>query len=92
MNALTEDPQICKEIVHHISIQNDRQDSLDGIILGVFDKKFRGLTDKITKNLSMLISMGVVLEALDKRSKKIFKLSIEPADLPKYLKKLISEQ
>ena len=53
---------ICQKILTYLRSKLDKKDSLDGILLGIYEDEIRKLSNVIFKNLGYLISIGVIQE------------------------------
>ena len=81
------DPKICKAIVQHLTSRANKHDHLDGIILAVVEAEAKRITEKITRNVGFLLSVGVVKERPGESERSSYELAIEASELDKFLKK-----
>ena len=65
---------MCKKIVEYLHSKVEKQDSLEGIILGLFPEEINMISEKILKNITYLISKEIICELKDKQGKSYYKI------------------
>jgi len=69
--------QICQIILNHLQVKKDHQESLDGLILEIYNTEIKKLSQEIIKNLTYLMSNGYITETVDASGKKQYKLIMD---------------
>jgi hypothetical protein len=70
----THNPYLCNRIITHLHLKNDKKDSLDGILLGLFPGEIDKISNEILRNLSYLVSIGKVQSYKDSEDKGIYRI------------------
>lgn len=78
------DKHICEKIVAYLLGRQDHQDSLDGILLGVYEMELERLNNRILAGLQYLVSAGI-LEKRQLASSQAFGLIVESESLNNFL-------
>jgi hypothetical protein len=61
-------------ILKHLLKKENHQESLDGLILEIYNSEIKGLSKENSKSLRYLISEGLIAEVVDASGKKQYKL------------------
>ena len=65
---------MCKKIIEYLHLKKNKEDNLDGILLGLFPEEINAISKQILKNLGYLISTGVIKESKDERGKSFYRI------------------
>jgi hypothetical protein len=66
-------------------MKEDDQDSLDGLILKIYDVEIKQLSQEIVKNLEYLISLGLIKETEDAQGKKSYKIMRQKEEVSQFM-------
>ena len=61
-------------ITEHLKLKEDRQDDLNGIILSIYEKEIKNVSDKVVVTLSQMIKNGIIVELKDQNGKSYYHL------------------
>ena len=56
---------ISEKIIEHLKSKADHRDNLDGIVIAIYEKEMKRLTENIIRNLSTLIKKGIVIQTMN---------------------------
>lgn len=65
---------MCNKIIEYLRTKAERQDSLEGIILGLFPEEIDIIYEKILNNLHYLISEEILIEEKNKKGRSVYKI------------------
>ncbi len=65
---------LSKRIIEHLRLNKDRRDELDGIVIAIYEKEMKKLSEKIIYNLAEFIAKGIIIENVDQNGKRYYKL------------------
>ena len=71
---------LSEKIIEHLRLKKKTGDDLSGIVLAIYQKELKELSDKILNNLSELIKRGSITEIRYKDGKRYYKL-VETSNL-----------
>jgi len=66
-------------------MKEDHQDSLDGLILEIYNVEIKQLSQEIVKNVEYLTSIGFITEIEDVHRNKIYKLMKEKEQVFRFI-------
>jgi hypothetical protein len=76
-------------ILKHLLNKEDHQDSLDGLILKIYNAEIKELSKEISKSLRYLVSTGLVGEVVDASGKKQYRLIKDKEEVSRFVDYLI---
>jgi len=62
------------KIIEHLMSKENYQDDLSGLVLDIYAKEMKQLSDKIIKHIAGLEDQGIIEEFKDDKGRKFFKL------------------
>ena len=54
--------KLADKILSHLENRSDGKDDLDGLIISIYEKEMKSLTENIMKELAVLITKGIIVE------------------------------
>jgi hypothetical protein len=74
MQTTLYDPVICDKIINYLHLKVDGEDSLDGLLCGLFPDEIDKISKDILTNLNYLISIGKIQFYRDKAEKGCYRI------------------
>lgn len=71
------DPEICDKIINHLYLKVDGEDSLDGLLCGLFPDEIDKISKDILRNLNYLISTGRIQFYKDNADKGYYRIRVD---------------
>ena len=68
---------LSNRIIDHLKQKQDGRDDLDGLVIAIYEKEMKRLTEKIMNDLADLIAKGVVAEYENNNGKRGLKLILK---------------
>jgi len=65
---------LSERIIEHLISKDNMQDDLEGIVLGIYDKEMKRLSERILCGLSDLVAKKKIIEIKRKNEKRIYQL------------------
>lgn len=62
------------KIIEHLMSKENMQDDISGLVLDIYEKEMKQLSEKIIKHLSELKEKGIITEYKDGKGKQYYKL------------------
>ncbi len=70
----TEQIEFSERIIEHLMNKEQMSDDLEGIVLGIYDKEMKKLSEKIMKSLSCLVAKRKIIETKGMDGKMVYQL------------------
>ena len=73
--TLIKQTNLSKKIIEHLKFKINKEDDYDSLVIAIYENELNKLADTINKDLSELISEGIITEYKNYNGKRFIKLA-----------------
>lgn len=73
--TLIKQTNLSKKIIEHLKFKINKEDDYDSLVIAIYENELNKLADTINKDLSELISVGIITEYKNYNGKRFIKLA-----------------
>ncbi|MCK5086089.1 MAG: hypothetical protein KAQ90_01155 [Melioribacteraceae bacterium] len=73
--TLIKQTNLSKKIIEHLKFKINKEDDYDSLVIAIYENELNKLADTINKDLSLMITEGIITEYKNYNGKRFIKLA-----------------